>query len=274
MSANPLLFMPFLHKELRPAALPSALLQLWPGLPDPHPGYHVPADFPLTPQDAAQYVEHVRSISIAAADNIPVHSLLAAQRQARRLGIFKETRDISAFAEGEEPETDAAYHLKEAKLGAQKFLLRLWLLEERHLEIQGIEQHCRTLSNDFTAALGVELEDEEEAALLLTQNLQRVDETIEPSLPWRLLLENAALFLPEHSTLLFTDSGICSELHETTISFTKTQAKLWIRGQAPPAQAPELGTAPLWQALDMKGSRPERPWLGKMFSFLLWNDAE
>jgi len=273
MSVKPLLFMPFLHKELCPDALPSALLQLWPGLPNPHTGVYIPDGFPLAPQDAAQYLEHVRDIGIAVADNVPVHSLLAAEKQTKRPDILKEARDIVAFAQGEEFEPVAAHHAREAALAAQKALLRLWLLEERHMEIQELEQRCRTLSGDLSAALGVELEEEEKDALLLIQHTQRLGDTAKPTIPWRFVLENAALFLPEHSTLLFADSALCSELRETTLQFTNIPTDLFLAGQLPPPRAPKLAEAPLWQAFGMKSARPERPWLAKIFAFLLWDDA-
>ena len=274
MSATPLLFMPFLHKELCPAALPSSLLQLWPGLPNPHTGFYVPADFPLAPQDAAQYLEHVRDIGIAATDNVPVYSLLAAEKQARHPDTLKEARDLAAFAQGEEPETVAAHHARQAALAAQKALLRTWLLEERHREIQELEQRYRALSGGLSAALGVELEEEEKDSLLLIEYMQRLDDTAAPAVPWRFVLENAALFLPEHCTLLFADGAICAELRETTLQFANVQAELYLFGQDPSAHAPELATAPLWKAFGMKSARPERPWLAKSFTFLLWDEAQ
>jgi len=273
MSTKPLLFMPFLHKELCPPPLPSSLLQLWPGLPNPQKGFYVPADFPLEPQDAAHYRDHVRDIAIAAMDDIPIHSLLAAEKQTQDLGTPKETQDISAFAQGEEAESATVYHAKKASLAAQKALLRIWLLEERYMEIQELEDRCQTLSDDLSTALGVELEDEEKDALLLIQHTQRLDDTAGPVVPWRFVLENAALFLPEHSTLLFVDNAICSELRETALQFTNVQAELYLSGQDQPANAPELAEAPLWKAFGMKGARPDRPWLAKVFSFLLWDDA-
>ena len=274
MSASPLLFMPFLHKELCPAVLPSSLLQLWPGLPNLQKGFHVPADFPLTPQDAAQYVEHVRDISLAAADNVPMHSLLAAEKQTQHPDALKEAQDIAAFAQGETAETTTAYHMRKAKLAAHKALLRIWLLEERYLEVQELEQRYRTLAGDFTSTLGVELEEEDADAFLLTRDTQHLDNTTTPSVHWRFLLENAALFLPEHSTLLFTDSAICAELREAALQFTKTQEKLHLSDQTPLAHAPEFAEAPLWKALGMQGSRPARPWLARVFSFLLWDYAQ
>jgi len=273
MSANPLLFMPFLHKELCPSTLPPPLLQLWPGLPDPPQGFHVPADFPLTPQDAAYYMAHVRDLSIAAMDALPVHSLLAAEKQTYDLGARKEAQDIAVFAQGEKAETAVAWHMQEAKLAAQKALLRVWLLEERYLEIQELEQRCQALSGDFTAVLGVEMEDEEASALLLTQNTQRLDTTAGPAVPWRFALENAALFLPEHSKLLFMDKTICSELREMTEKFIKVQVELYLSGATPPTRTLDLAEAPLWKAFGMQGLRPERPWLAKVFSFILWDDA-
>ena len=274
MSVNPLIFMPFLHKEFRPAALPSSLLQLWPGLPDPHDGFHVPDSFPLTPQDAALYTEHMRDIGIAAADNMPAHSLLAAEKQTRHPDMLKEARDIFSFAQGREAEPSAAHYLREAALAAQKALLRVWLLEERCLEIRQLEQRCRTLTGDFSAALGVEFEDEEKDALLLTGHMQLLDSTAVPSVPWRFVAENAALFLPEHSTLLFADGAICSELRENAVQFTKVHAELYLSGQGQPARAPEEAEAPLWKAFGLRGARPERPWLAKVFSFLLWDDGQ
>jgi len=273
MSVTPLLFMPFLHKELCPATLPSSLLHLWPGLPNPQKGFYTPADFPLSPQNAAQYVEHMRDVSLAAADDTPVHSLLAAEKQARHPGILKEAQDIAAFAQGAETETPAAYHMREARLAAQKALLRVWLLEERHIEIQTLEQRCQTLSDDFAAMLGVEMEDEEKDALLLTQNTQRLETVAVPSVPWRFVLENAALFLPEHCTLLFADSSISLELRELALHFAKVQAKHYLSGPAS-THTPELAEAPLWKALGMQRPHPGHPWLAKVFSFLLWNNAQ
>jgi len=273
MSATPLLFMPFLHKELCPAALPSSLLQLWPGLPNPRTGYYVPDGFPLAPQDAVQYLEQVRDAGIAAADHLPVHSLLAAEKQTRHPDRLKEARDIAAFAQDEEAEPATAHHAREAALAAQKALLCLWLLEERHMEIQELAQSCRTFSGDLNAALGVELEEEEKDALLLIQHTQGLDDSAELAVSWRFVLENAALFLPEHSTLLFADRTLCSELRETPLQFANIQVEHYLSGQTPPAHAPELGKAPLWQAFGMKSARPERPWLAKVFSFLVWGDT-
>ena len=274
MSANPLIFMPFLHKEFRPAALPSALLQLWPGLPDPQDGFHVPDAFPLTPQDAARYAEHMQGIGIAAAGNMPAHSLLAAEKQTRHPDMLKEARDISAFAQGREAEPSAAHYLREAALAAQKALVRVWLLEERCLEIQQLEQRCQTLSGDFSVALGVELEDEEKDALLLTKHMQLLGSTAGPSVPWRFVVENAALFLPERSTLLFADGAICSELREYALQFAKVHAELYLSGQGSSTREPEAAEAPLWQAFGLRGARPERPWLAKIFSFLLWDGGQ
>ncbi|MDR2694787.1 MAG: hypothetical protein LBC79_00195 [Deltaproteobacteria bacterium] len=274
ISAKPLLFMPFLHQEFRPAALPPSLLHLWPGLPDPREGFHVPDAFPLTPQDAARYVEYMRDIGIAAADNLPAHSLLAAAKQAQRPDMLKEALDMCAFARGEEAEPSATHYLREAGLAAQKALLRIWLLEERCLEIRQLEQRCRTLAGDFSAVLGVELEEDEKDALLLTSHMQVLDDSAGPAVPWRFVVENAALFLPERSTLLFADSAICLELLENSMHYTNIQAELYLFGQAPSARAPKRAEAPLWQALGMRGARPERPWLAKVFSFLVWDGAQ
>lgn len=271
MPTTPLLFMPFLHKEFCPAALPSSLLQLWAGLPNPQDGFYVPTNFPLGPQEAAQYVEHVRNIGIAVADNIPVHSLLAAEKQTRHPGMLQETRDIAAFAKGEEIEPAAAWRMREAGLAAQRALLRIWLLEERHLEIRQLEQRCRALSGDFGVALGIELEEED--ALQMIQHMQSLDDTPAATVPWRFFLENAALFLPERSTLLCTDRSICSELSETTLRFMQTHAACYFPGQTPPTRAPDVAESPLWQALGMKRAPAERPWLTKVFSFLLWDDT-
>ena len=273
MSDYPLLFMPFLHRELRPAALPSPLLQLWPGLPNPQQGFYIPPDLPLTPQDAARYVAHMQDISLAAADRVPAHSLLAAEKQMQRPDLLKERQDISAFAQGKEADAAAACPMKEAKIAAQKALLRVWLLEERHMEILELEQRCRTLSGDFSAALGVELEEEEKDALLLTQGLQGLDASAELSVSWRFVLENAALFLPEHSTLFFMDAAICSELRELALHCAQAHVNPDIFGHNPPVCAPEWGEAPLWTIFGMEGLRPDRPWLAKVFSFLLWDDA-
>ena len=275
MSASPLIFMPFLHKELCHAALPSSLLQLWPGLPSPQKGFYIPVNFPLAPQDAAHYVEYVRNINSAAAENTPVHSLLATEKQARHLGVFKEMGDLSCFAQGKERETTTAYHMKEAMLAAQKILLQIWLLEERYMEIQELEQRRQVLSDDFSAMLGITVEDEEADILLLTQRAQHLDAITVPSVHWHFLLENAALFLPEHSILLFTDRSICSELRETTPTFANMRTELFsFSGMTPPIHAPKSTQAPLWQALGMEGARPGRPWLAKLFSFILWDDAQ
>ncbi|MCL1986324.1 MAG: hypothetical protein FWG59_07765 [Betaproteobacteria bacterium] len=210
----------------------------------------------------------------AAAKNMPVHSLLATEKQAQYLGIFQEIRDIAFFAQGKEGEAATVHHMKEAMLAAQKILLQVWLLEEQYMEIQELEQHCLALSDDFGTMLGVEMEDEEEDALLLTQSTQRFDAIIRPSLHWHLLLENAALFLPEHSMLLFTDSLICSELHEVMSVFADMRTELFpFWGQTPPIHTPKSTQAPLWKALGMKAPHPERPWLAKAFSFILWDDV-
>jgi hypothetical protein len=103
--------------------------------------------------------------------------------------------------------------------------------------------------------------------------MQHLDTTVAPAVPWRFVLENAALFLPEHSKLLFADSMIYSELREMTKNFIKVQAKLYLPETTPPTRTLDLVEAPLWKAFGMQGPRSERPWLAKMFSFILWDDA-
>jgi hypothetical protein len=117
------------------------------------------------------------------------------------------------------------------------------------------------------------LDEEEKAALLLTQRIQSIDDTAGPAVPWRLFLENATLFLPERSTLLCTDRSMCSELRATALQFTKVQVELYLFMQPPPSRAPDLAEAPVWKALGLKGARPEHPWLAKIFYFLLWDDT-
>lgn len=267
MPASLLLLMPFLHKEFYPPTLLSASLRLWPGLPDPPDGVHIPQDLPFSPEQAVRYLEEAQNISAAAAANVPVHALLAGERQKRTLAQIREDMDLSAFSRGDAPHDRDVLRLREARLAAQKILLRTLSLEARLLEIKILEGNYRDLKDKFKSSLGVELDDEDAQAFNLTQQSEEFSEAYFAA-PLRVLLENACLLLPEHCTLLFADSSSVSELRGSGLAFIP----------APPLSVDIPGVllrtpqaVPLRQALGISAPHPERPWLERRFCFALWS---
>ncbi len=258
--------LPRLHEKFDPPA--PGVLRLWPGLPDPPSGAHVPENFPLSPQEAALYLEEVRGLGAAVAAKIPVHTLLAEEKRKRDPGRKREEIDLAAFAEGVPAPQYDVFRLREAKTAAQKALLRIWLLEEQQGEIAALEGEYNALSGSMSAALGVEADDEEAGALRLAQTEDRFTGGPEAAAPWRMVTENACFFMPEHSPLFFDDPAVCADLREAGLAFASAPEFAFAG-----APAPGKAEAPLWKALGLPGPRPERPWLERIFIFVAGSAA-
>jgi hypothetical protein len=80
-------------------------------------------------------------------------------------------------------------------------------------------------------------------------------------------------YIPDDFPLTPRKAALYAELRELSLCFFKVQAELYLHRQAPAAHALKLAEAPLWQALGIREARPERPWLAKRFSFLVWDGA-
>ena len=201
---------PEMHAALRPelAAWP-ACRRLWPGLPDTAgeaQGCHVPADYPFAPREAAQCLNDMRAMESAALTGVPLQALSHMQGDGRAARQAAEAADLRRFRRTGQcaaPEEEA---LRQSRLRAQKVLLWAWLLEERVLELRGLADACSGGGASLLAAALGEGDTDDDFGVLASPAMGRlaVDDGLMP--PWRAVLEQASVFLPEGAVLVISRS--------------------------------------------------------------------
>lgn len=302
MSESPCIFLlPLLHAPLDNAAPfcpPATALRLWPGLPDmPSQGYWTAADYPFSASAAEDCVRQMESLSEAALSGVPMQTLASMEMAPEVQKARKEWQDVAKFGcSGLPPST--AVDSKKVLQAAQKALLWAWLLEEKVLEIKGIMGNYTNNAAHLMDALGVEADDAD-TGLDFVASLDRVLDNSTPMLPpWAMVLENAALFLPDAAIIAVNSEGMAADLRDR-LAFspaTAEQNALWqapdcvtgpsgpsgpsgMTGAAGPSactsaqcSAPcmwESATSPLWQALGKSAQCAEQPWRLKTLTFML-----
>ncbi len=143
---------------------------------------------------------------------------------------------------------------------AQVLLLLAWSLEERMLDLRGVEERLKSAWSrlDQSVAAGPEVvdEDSDEDALALGRELSglTLPQTEHTPLPWRKLLESFVLLMPGEA--LCTDVGsIADELAEAGIPEGPLEA---ISG------AQRVYRAPLWRFLGFGNVPANKSWLASM----------
>lgn len=262
-----ILSFPLLHPELLPeaarAALPEALRFLDPGLAKSgSPEHFRPEGAPFDPRTArALLADTLRyGESLANPRDILAQSLV--QRFSQDGGLSPESSRAvlgeveQSMAAGKAPEAEAADALREARSQAQLLLLLAWNLEERLLELRGIEGSLRTawsrLGQSVTS--GEEAVDEADSeALNLGRELSNVNlpDATELALPWRKLLESYATLSPE-AFLCTTDPEIDAALAEAGVPEGPLAAM---------TGAARVFQAPAWRFLGLDRAPEARPWL-------------
>ena len=270
MTTTPLLFMPHLHKELRPAFLSLSILQFWPGLPNPPASHYLSDKLPLEPQESLYFLENMHAATLAALERLPMHSLLANEQQDHNLEILHEELALAAFANEKKAEAYEELRMSKARQAAQKALLHFWLLEERRLEAATLEDSYLTASKSFSNALGIELDEEDRAALQLATDMTELGESNKSCAMWRFVLENTALFLPEETVFFFSDPEILEEVREN-LNFTPVAPEHYFFDDASKMQDCKLeqAKASLYQFFGMQLPAARRPWLERVFCYVL-----
>ncbi len=217
--APPLLCLPLMHKNMGcalPASLTKSVSYIWPGLPEPNENNFVPSTFPFSPQEAAACLRDIQSMGEAALSGVPVQALMAPQRSRTQLQSIQEQEDLEKFIQtGQEPTASPEASIHELRQG-QKFLLWAWLMEEHLLEVQRLTENYTLSAANLTAALEVE-KDDALAGLEQIQNILSTDTFALP--PWRLALENMALFLDAQSAAIINHPDMVEHIKEHAHEF-------------------------------------------------------
>ena len=263
----PLLFLPTLHPDVPPHAFPAALtrvaLHLWPGQPGmPDHGYWLPSRYPFAPAQAAACLADMQAMSEAALSGVPLQALIPRDARPESLREREEARDLAQFAHagaapGLPPEAPDEQPLRAA---AQKTLLWAWLLEERSRELRELTRGYGAQSARLAESLGAEYEDEALPGLSALHAALPEEQGIQP--PWRLVLENAAIFLPPNCTLLCNSPAMRADVQDALSLSPLPAAEAHALGLDDNAAAPLRHVqAPLWRILGRAQARPQSPWL-------------
>ncbi len=261
MSASPLfVYVPTLHRSLAPAGLPESVAFLHPGLPglDFWPRDFHPANYPLSPQAARACLDDLLTLGENMAQ--AGHEGLTPESGPRRADAMSplEREALARFA-GPDAPTEGSGERDAALRAAQATLLLAWDLEEKLLEIRGLEEKVA----QSWAELNTQLHGEEAAAI------QTLGATQAP--PWQAVLAAMAAFLPEGSVLVSAHEDLRRQLQEDGLLRPLPQelaaslsdwdkeliaAVLWAR-------------EPLWRVLGAAKAPQDRPWLLRPHDMLL-----
>lgn len=285
--------LPLLHPSLERGALscpPGTALRVWPGLPHmPTEGYWASASYPFAGDAAKSCVQQMEQLSEAALSGVPMQTLASMGNAPDVQKKRKELQDIDKFTRSgvNPPHIQDSAKVLEA---AQKALLWAWLLEEKLLELKGIMGTYSDNAAHLMDALGVEADDHD-TGLALLASLDRELDTSSPMLPpWPMVLENAAIFLPDNAVIAVTSEAMAADLRDRLTFSPASEAcsALWQTADCGGSQGCvtkncvlEQAHAPLWQALGKQGLRSgqdtvqgddhcaEQPWRAKKFTFVL-----
>ena len=274
------LSLPLLHSESPDPLWRSKAPHLWPGLPHmPETGYVELPGAPFSPAQAAACLADLEAMSEAALTGVPLQALAARENRPQARRDADERTALRHFAAtGEESAPPSGLRQEFAQLAftaAQKILLWAWLLEERQREMRALSSSFDAGAGNLMDALGVE-EDADLTALHAASMRLGDDAGILP--PWKLVLENAALFLPETCTICVNDARMaeavadqCADAGITPVPPAPLDASR-IAEWGLPAQPGMTWcriTLPLWRIVGLSTALEQRPWLNREVQLLL-----
>lgn len=169
----------------------------------------------------------------------------AVQQEVERRLLGPETADV--------PQGDEAAALKQAQL----LLLLTWSLEERLLDLRGVEDRLRSAWSrlDESVAAGPEVVDDEadQEALALGRELSGLTppRTERVALPWRKLLEAYALLMP--------GEALCTDMDAIADELAESGAPEGPLDAVPGAE--RVYRASLWRLMGLGAAPADRPWL-------------
>ncbi len=213
MPESPLFTLPLLHKELStilPHNIPH-LQHLWPGLPHIEQGYWQTHDYPLSPKQAQDFLQELTMMSEAALSGVPLQALIVMDRPKAKAKDMEEQEALQDFIDlGKLPQPHNTPK-KHMLYSGQKFLLWAWLLEERYKEVHDLSEEYTKNASSLMAALHVE----KDTALSGLENIEKALAATDAPLPsWKIVLENAALFLPQKTSIIINSKEMASAIQE------------------------------------------------------------
>ncbi len=207
---------PRMHQALDPAPEIPGALRFDPGFAsEPEQGSFRPQGLPLEPSaaqrlvaDAVGYGEQFKTPGEMAWHGLSVdrkqcetESAIKAELMARIKGSAEDRQETAAFAQ------------------AQFVLLLAWHLEDRLIELTGLEADLAERRKRFDSSLGLG-EDEEGEKASLDTSLWRPDLDSENQVyPWRPMLEAMVRFLPQDAELVVSDPDVLAAWEEAEVAF-------------------------------------------------------
>ncbi len=220
-------------------------LSLWPGLPlvgQDSSSIWQPDFYPFTPQEAAACLRDIGHMGEMALSGVPVEAFatvtsaresaresvqdLAEQQELQNFVVYASSVSstgsvgVSSHEAFVSPHDTVHEHVLRA---AQKFLLMAWYVEERFLEVRALTRDYDAGTISLHQALGVEFDDgfeaeEHDTTLRHLAQFESHLQDIRMPLPnWQKVLENAALFLPQHCNVLINDKRMVDHVREHCI---------------------------------------------------------
>lgn len=280
---RPLFYLPALHRRSAPDWLPEAVLFFPPGLPgagEAEPGMTAHEALraarealPFKDRDALALLDEMLGLGDACADGGFLRQLYANREcmegRAKWQGAPGEFADLAAFAAtgaapqpGAQKSADDGGALSPAVARAltdcQKVLLLVWWREEKLLELAGLEQRFLAAESALNAALA---EDEEPAPARDESAAGPEDSGI----PWRVVLDAAAPFLPENAAFFSADASVARDLRDSGAlrALPEDGAALFSGWPVEHGSGLLYARLPVWRLVGRKGPLDERPWLAR-----------
>lgn len=255
---------PLMHPELLPeacrAVLPGEVRFLDPGLGATSSALHVRAEAAPFDQrtarallaDTLRFGESQASPRDLLAQSLVEQAGALSPESSR--AVQDEVEKSLLGADAAKPGTD---DVELARRQAQMLLLLAWNLEERLLDLRGVEDRLKSAWDrlDQSVAAGAEVVDDEadHEAMALGRELSglTLPDALDMGMPWRKLLEAFAVLMPG-AALCCTDEGIAAALAEAGAP------------EASPDRAPgaaRVFQAQAWRLMGLDRQPEGKPWL-------------
>jgi hypothetical protein len=263
------LHFPLMHPELLSevcrAALPGEIRFLDPGLGAAASAQHVRSE--CAPFD-------VRTARALLADTLRFGETQASPRDLLAQSLVEQAGALSAESSravqdeveksllGGESSPSSADALEQARRQAQMLLLLAWNLEERLLDLRGVEDKLKSAWDrlDQSVAAGAEVVEDEadQEALALGRELSglTLPDTSDLGMPWRKLLESFAVLMPGQ-TLCTLEAEIGTALAEADVPEASLDS---VPG------ASRVFRAQVWKLMGLERLPEGKPWLDALLT--------
>ncbi len=279
-SASIIVHVPGMHPELLPEHLPTGVRCFDPGLATPAGGgarpdgrMHSPGNLPLAPRQARQWVNDILAYGLqferpgdlaatAAASLSEAHILPDSMRKG-------EASALQAFiASGAAPTAPEPVDTPGNRLlQAQMTLLLAWNLEERFLELGGLNRRLADSSRRFDQAIGPGAEETpEEESLAVSPVTEGLEEPLYADATAGQRVLEAMLAFLEHDVLLCTtDPFLIQAWQESGIETAVAELPDSLAGVG----GARMLRAPGWRLCGHSQPLADKPWLDAEFRVAL-----